>query len=485
MKQKGAEWLLLAAGVLLILSAMLGRFALLDVAAVVLTLVGLVAVRLLSSAPASLAADAASPGDSTSQRAVPVASNASGASPLTSDAAASVRAGRLSLAVRVLMGVWAVWTLASLGWSTFPEASAASWLAEVACPLLGFFGCYRLASIGKQAPTEARTLKSTRRAPEDADNDRPRYASAIEAACLLGVAILAAFSIYAYVDPVAMHAWARSSIVQAMMADRADIGWLAWIVLPFFVAMSARSSTRLAGWLGIVLALAAGFCSRNTYFGMGATLVLLIAFAPAWRRQRAWAMLTVPMLVIAMLVLVVASQLAAPGQAIEPVPFADDSLSRIWAFYADQAQHHLWLGVGFGKPLPAIAYADALPAALASVSPDPHLQAHQLFLNTCLQIGLPGMAVQCLLLAAIVRAFLHVPAGTAAGDAWLRAAGVALVVGLVAMGLMDDRLWPAPALAFWCIGGWLLGRAQWSGIVRHRATSGRSVAMRRLRRVGN
>ncbi|MGI4985024.1 MAG: O-antigen ligase family protein, partial [Janthinobacterium lividum] len=158
-----------------------------------------------------------------------------------------------------------------------------------------------------------------------------------------------------------------------------------------------------------------------------------------------------------------------------------DPRPRIWHAYADLGEEHPWLGVGFGKPLPAYAYADALPPDLITQEPHAKTHAHDLFLNTWLQVGVIGLMLECLLFVALIRAFLR----TAPADVWLRAAGIALVCGVISKNLTDDFLWQSTSLAFWGQAGWLLGRARLSGMIRYRLASGRSVAMRRLRRVGN
>ena len=161
-----------------------------------------------------------------------------------------------------------------------------------------------------------------------------------------------------------------------------------------------------------------------------------------------------------------------------------DVRPQLWSFYFAQAGTHPWTGVGFGKPLPALAYhpiAWTPPQGQAAQAgwPTPHARA--LWLNVLLQVGVIGLLLQCLAWAALTYAFM----ARAPGDRWLKAAGVALILGMIGRNLSDDLMVGSVTLAFWAHAGWLLGRARLSAIVRQRATSGRSVAMRRLRRVGN
>lgn len=161
-----------------------------------------------------------------------------------------------------------------------------------------------------------------------------------------------------------------------------------------------------------------------------------------------------------------------------------DVRPQLWSFYFAQAGTHPWTGVGFGKPLPALAYhpiAWTPPQGQAAQAgwPTPHARA--LWLNVLLQVGVIGLLLQCLAWAALTYAFV----ARAPGDRWLKAAGVALILGMIGRNLSDDLMVGSVTLAFWAHAGWLLGRVRLSAIVRQRATSGRSVAMRRLRRVGN
>lgn len=423
--------------------------------------------------------------------------------------------------------LWMAWTAASLAWSVFPAASATAWVDEVAIPMLGFFAFYRIASIGRPAALpvgvksgvktgKARTRVAAKVAPapapaalaarpEDLDRaDRPRHAVAFEASCWIATFLLAALSLYGMgrlepelTKPGLLHFYERVGHTSTF----------ALIVLPLFIALSARPATRLAGASGIVLALLIGVVSLNRFFEISAVVTLLIGFAPALRRRRPIAGLAVVVLLVAGIGAMVYSDTerhpGAVGTVGASAPTSSQLLARtvdvdrwqdrlshivdtdtrpvMWRAYVALGEQHPWLGVGFGKPLPAYAYAEALPPDLITQEPHAKTHAHDLFLNTWLQVGIIGLVLECLLFAALIRAFLR----TASADVWLRAAGVALVCGVISKNLTDDFLWQSTSLAFWGQAGWLLGRARLSGMIRHRLVSGRSVAMRRLRRVGN
>ncbi|MGI4857258.1 MAG: O-antigen ligase family protein [Janthinobacterium lividum] len=421
----------------------------------------------------------------------------------------------------VPLGLWMAWTAASLAWSVFPAASAAAWVDEVAIPTLGFFAFYRIGSIGRPVASAAgvrsgktrtrATAKGTRAAPapaalaarpEDLDQaDRPYYAVAFETSCWLAAFLLAALSLYGVgqLDPEMpkpglLHFYERVGHTSTF----------AVAVLPLFIALCARAATRLAGISGILLALLIGLLSLNRFFEISAIVTLLIGFSPALRRRRlAGALTVVVLLVVGTAAVLYSTAERRPAVAGAVVPTAMQQLERavdvdrwkvslsrmvdndtrpmVWRAYAELGMQHPWIGVGFGKPLPAYAYAESLPPSLVILEPHAKTHAHDLFLNTWLQVGVIGLVLQLLLLIALIRAFMR----TAAADVWLRAAGVALVCGVICKNLTDDFLWQSTSLAFWGQAGWLLGRARLSGMVRYRLASGRSVAMRRLRRVGN
>jgi len=477
------------------------------------------------------------------------------------------------------MALWALWSLLSIGWSVFSEASVAAWLDEVAYPVIGFFAFYRLAAIGC-APLPSPTAQQLSRPAQDAPvAGESRYAVYVECAAwaaTLVLAVLSAMQFFGATSPVGSAAAGTTSALATSPAASApatsldvlhflgapvEVGTLALIVIPFFVALCARTTAmsgagllmgRLLGLSGVALAVAAGFMLSSLTFPVCAALTVLIAVAPAWR-HRVWlgGVSAALLLALALLVTpymqgargsgVLAAQRAVslvPSAASSAVPASAASASQglvadwlgawqnimtsdvhpaIWRFFAEQGLAHPWMGIGFGKPLAAYAYgADAWSAqwphwaqssvespgspgeSPSVVSPDtgaasqpselrglaadaPPAQVHDMLLNTWLQLGVVGVVLQIWLWFALLRAYVR--SGPANG--WLKASGLALVVGVFCHNLFDDVLLQSTVLAFWAHAGWTLGRARLSGLVAGRRISGRAVAMRRLRRVGN
>jgi O-antigen ligase len=135
---------------------------------------------------------------------------------------------------------------------------------------------------------------------------------------------------------------------------------------------------------------------------------------------------------------------------------SSDSRPRLWAFYGRAGEPHTWTGVGFGKPLPGRVFEKEIPPSLLEKEPQALTHAHNLFLNTWLETGIVGLVLEVALLLALAARFWRLRRGLP----WLSAAGVALVVGMVAKNSTDDFMWQTTALAFWCFAGLLLGRGE-------------------------
>jgi O-antigen ligase len=132
-----------------------------------------------------------------------------------------------------------------------------------------------------------------------------------------------------------------------------------------------------------------------------------------------------------------------------------DARPRIWAFYLSQVRTHPWLGVGFGKPLPSLAYAKLIPDDLVKLDGNVRTHAHNIFLNTLLQVGVIGLLIELSLFGCLAFQFFairHV-------YPHLFRSGIALVAGMLAKNLTDDFMWQSTMLMFWSYCGWLLGQS--------------------------
>ncbi|WP_347556644.1 O-antigen ligase family protein [Robbsia sp. KACC 23696] len=265
----------------------------------------------------------------------------------------------------------------------------------------------------------------------------------------------------------------------SLPSEQPKLGWLHYyggvgqastiplFVLPIAILWSARRETRVLGVLGLICALAIGFATLNRFFYVSAACVLVVGYWPVLRRHWARAMGAAAVLgACAVLMIVYSSRERAPpvaitaehGMSIAPTLqtiVSQDTRPLIWRFYLDKVKDRPLLGIGFGKRLPKRTYSAQAPQWLTTAEPQATTHAHNLFLNTVLQVGIIGLVLQCALFSMMFRATL-----SAGGNVWIMCAGLALLVGLITKNQTDDLMWQSTMLAFWANFGWLLGRAR-------------------------
>ncbi len=133
-----------------------------------------------------------------------------------------------------------------------------------------------------------------------------------------------------------------------------------------------------------------------------------------------------------------------------------DLRPRIWAA-AWQAFHDApWLGHGFGREVLAPLFEPLAPPG------HPRLQhAHNMFIDTALELGVAGLAALAALLLALARRYRALLSDAALAP--LGAIGLALLAGFVVKNLTDDFFYRHNALVFWALNGLLLGMARRGG----------------------
>jgi O-antigen ligase len=134
---------------------------------------------------------------------------------------------------------------------------------------------------------------------------------------------------------------------------------------------------------------------------------------------------------------------------------SSDARPRIWEFYGSQVAKHPWIGIGFGKPLPSLAYGHLVPDDLFKLDGNVRTHAHNLFLNTLLQVGIIGLVLQLAVFGGLAYQFFAVRRL----HPLLYRAGIALILGMLAKNLTDDFMWQSTMLMFWSYCGWLLGQS--------------------------
>jgi O-antigen ligase len=347
------------------------------------------------------------------------------------------------------IAAWAAWTLISIAWSFAPAVSLHAWFDEVLYPLIAFWAFWMLG------------MKSAR--PE-------RFVLVTWLAC----AVLVATSVIYWgrlqpptADTLLLHYYARVGHTST----------LAIFALTLFAGMlCTRPRWRAVGALGIAMCLFIGLATLNRFFWPAVAVTLLIALYPLYRRHLVLAAVSIVIVAVAGLgTLELSSRLRIgavgaqepraalylDGHAIylpRVLPGIDDTMAgdtrpRLWSFYASVSKSHEWLGIGFGKPLPGLAYRSVMPDALLKFEPVALTHAHNLFLNTYLQTGVIGLVLQIVLFVSMIGRFWQLRRVNLA----LCAAGIALVIGMITKNITDDFMWQTTMLAFWSFAGLMLG----------------------------
>lgn len=361
-------------------------------------------------------------------------------------------------------GLWATWAALSLLWSIDPGMSARGWLDEILYPLVIFLGLYHLGSRQSDGTLSNSPLEQ----PVSAASMMPRRvirAQWLELSCLTASLLLAILSVTGFQFlPVGMPKDGALHFYPGVGAAST----VALFVMPIFIMLSTRRATIGIGLLGVFCALTIGIATLNRFFYLSAACVLAIGYWPLLKRHWAIAVSAAGVLAVCASLMIVHSSsergISETGpqsaQTTSVKARLADIMSRdtrplIWRFYLTEAKKHPLLGIGFGKRLPKRAYSDQMPAWILKIEPQATTHAHNLFLNTFLQVGMIGLLLQIFLLAMMLRAIF-----STARDPWLRSACVAVVVGMVSKNLTDDFMWQSTMLAFWAHFAYLLGRAR-------------------------
>jgi O-antigen ligase len=335
--------------------------------------------------------------------------------------------------VWLAFALWAAWAGLSLTWSLEPERSLKEFRNEIGYAALAFWVCY----VGAQARNAARVIL-------------PVVAAAAVLVCLVAL----------YYYPQGLERYSEgwhggpqnlSSALLTMMPCVLMAGWYGrrtgW----------TRLELLSLGFAALLLIGAYTTLNRTIWFGFVGQLLLLGALLalrePGSIGPRA------KMIGAGLAILVVAtgalmtSRIQAEREATGAATFAKDPRLTLWPEVLEHIKARPLTGYGFGRGL--------LRQSLRNESNQPLLwHAHNLFLDTVLQAGIPGLLLLLLLLGATLREGWRM---ARAPDDLSVACGLA-VIGIVAgmvMRNMTDTLWVRQnALVYWGVLGVLfaLGR---------------------------
>lgn len=176
------------------------------------------------------------------------------------------------------------------------------------------------------------------------------------------------------------------------------------------------------------------------------------------------AVLVVCALLIAPLLMETVSRerLASSGQPVPPwgnatlTMVSHDPRPRMWQEYLHLGMSHPWVGVGFGRTVPGVAYHTREDPILTQADPNAFSHAHNIFINLWLQLGLVGVILYLAVFIGVVSwGTRH--ARTTRFAALAFAGVVTLLLAALLRDLTDDFLIFAMGTVFWVSLGMLLG----------------------------
>lgn len=319
--------------------------------------------------------------------------------------------------------LWAAWAWLSLAWAVEPERALKELRNEIVYAALAFWMCY----VAAQAREARRVL-----APVVA----------------LSAVLLCAVALYDFPQVRTGERWHGgagnlSTIILMLLPCAAMAAWYGY--------RTGRRGVPVAG-LGIAILLLAGAyttLNRTVWFGIALEFLLMGALL-AWRGKASIGPRTRIAAAGAAIALLAGAALISSHILNERedrgVALGDDPRLQLWPEVLEHIKEHPLTGYGFGR--------GSLRAPLHAEFNNPLLwHAHNLFLDTALQLGIPGLALLLVLLAATLRAGWRM---ARAPDDLAAACGIAVIALVAGMVLrnMTDMLWVRHnALVYWAVLG--------------------------------
>jgi O-antigen ligase len=316
----------------------------------------------------------------------------------------------------------------------------------------------------------------------------------------IGYGLVAFFSFYILNQGEREWKWSLQAIAVGMVATVAVALWVNRAHLPDFhtynwdwqhgyVAYSTYLATilpclmyiwiknarggalRILSWLLLPIFLLAGYATLNRMFWLSASSVFLLWAGLWWARhgqaRRRTSMLVSTLggaLLLAALFITVANQKpadTAPLQADTSLfsghilnTFENSERYDIWRFWLTRVAEKPLTGVGFGRDLPQLAYADIKPKEW---HPLMFAHAHNVLLNYALQLGIGGLAALLFLLGALALRFWRLYRSPLEEASLLGICGMTTIIAMLSKNMTDDLFWRGDALLFWALMGMMLG----------------------------
>ena len=234
----------------------------------------------------------------------------------------------------------------------------------------------------------------------------------------------------------------------------------ALLVLFPCAAMASWYGVR-AGWRRWILAcigalallfFASAYTTLNRTIWLGfATQFLLFGFLALWRAKAKGIATAVTVAVVAGCGAIVLNIQVERARIVETKSFEQDNRLALWPSIVKRIQDRPATGYGFGRGL----LRDSLQQEFRSL--EEHLwHAHNIVLETLIQLGVAGLVLLALLLGAVLREAWRLARSTDEAAAACGIALMAVVAGTLVRNMTDSLLGRQNALLFWGVVGLLL-----------------------------
>lgn len=222
-----------------------------------------------------------------------------------------------------------------------------------------------------------------------------------------------------------------------------------------------------AGWKTItvfaVAIIAAGLATENRMLWLALAAGCIVAFAvfqagapPDAQRARMLRILLGTLAVIALAIAASWEYKAArhyPRGSTAVDSISMDERPRVWSIAAGIAAERPLAGHGFGREIAGDRIERSLPANTSVRI----RHAHNVFIDSAVQLGAAGVLVLVALLASLAHVYARLR--HVAGGEGIAIAGLALITTFIVKNLTDDFFFRPNSLTFWALNGMLLGLA--------------------------
>jgi O-antigen ligase len=332
--------------------------------------------------------------------------------------------------------LWAAWAALSVTWSVEPDRSIKEFKNEVVYVFLGYWLCW----VAAQAPAARRAFGTV-------------LGAGAVLTCIVGLYGFAVPAGHSWLARLASGPGDQSSALLTLMPCALIAIWLAreehaqralqralWALPPLFLAAAYATLNRTV-WLGFAVELVV----------MAALLLPRQEFASLLASRRGRLVGGIAAVAIACGVALAMVQVQEDRLALSPrAAVAKDPRLAIWVNAVDSIKEQPVTGLGFGRGIDRHLLKEALG------NPQ-YWHAHNLFLETAVETGLPGaMLLLLLIFATAYKGWSMARSADAAAAAWGTAL-VAIVTGMLIRNVTDTLLIRQNALLYWGVAALLLG----------------------------